>query len=139
MGVNCSCLFGVRSLGGNQDCNKQQNGLRLILFLNLMKKKLSILSLLLVFTMTAMAQTPVNGIYYNLNDSENTAEVVSNNSDHYIYSGNIIIPSSISVNGVDYSVTSIGFQAFTGCSGLTSIKIPNSVTLIGKYAFYYCI
>ncbi len=103
-----------------------------------MKKKLSILSLLLVFTMTAMAQTPVNGIYYNLNDSENTAEVVSNNSDHYIYSGNIIIPSSISVNGVDYSVTSIGFQAFTGCSDLTSIKIPNSVTLIGKYAFYYC-
>ena len=103
-----------------------------------MKKKLSILSLLLVFTMTAMSQTPVNGIYYNLNDSENTAEVVSNNSDHYIYSGNIIIPSSISVNGVDYSVTSIGFQAFTGCSGLTSIKIPNSVTLIGKYAFYYC-
>lgn len=104
-----------------------------------MKKKLSILSLLLVFTMTAIAQTPVNGIYYNLNDSENTAEVVSNNSGHYIYSGNIIIPSSISVNGVDYSVTSIGFQAFTGCSGLTSIKIPNSVTLIGKYAFYYCI
>ena len=36
------------------------------------------------------------------------------------------------------SVTEIGYEAFYGCSGLTSVEIPNSVTSIGSYAFYKC-
>ena len=36
------------------------------------------------------------------------------------------------------SVTSIGNQAFQGCSGLTSVNIPNSVTRIGYDAFRDC-
>ena len=36
------------------------------------------------------------------------------------------------------SVTSIGRDAFYGCTSLTSITIPYSVTSIGDYAFSYC-
>ncbi len=43
--------------------------------------------------------------------------------------GDITIPSE---------VTSIGDEAFAGCSGLTSITIPDSVTTIGSYAFSDC-
>ena len=35
-------------------------------------------------------------------------------------------------------VTSIGNSAFSGCTGLTSITIPDSVTSIGYAAFYDC-
>ena len=36
------------------------------------------------------------------------------------------------------SVTSIGDYAFYGCSGLTSLTLPSSVTSIGEYAFRGC-
>ena len=36
------------------------------------------------------------------------------------------------------SVTRIGNQAFQGCNGLTSVTIGNSVTSIGSEAFSYC-
>ena len=36
------------------------------------------------------------------------------------------------------SVTSIGDYAFEGCTGLTSVVIPDSVTSIGECAFYGC-
>ena len=75
----------------------------------------------------------VDGIYYNLNNSENTAEVARNN-----YSKDIKIPSSIIVNGIEYTVTSISDDAFLDCYNLTSITIPNSVTSIRDRAFYGC-
>ena len=56
----------------------------------------------------------------------------------YEYSGNVVIPESVKYNGKTYSVTSIGYGAFFGCSGLTSITFSNSVTEIRYEAFSGC-
>jgi hypothetical protein len=50
----------------------------------------------------------------------------------------IDIPSKIEYDGQTYPVTSIGSSAFSYCTGLTSVTIPNSVTSIEYYAFYGC-
>ena len=75
--------------------------------------------------------------------------------------GTLNIPATVTIDGIEFSVTSIGKnafdrcrtltsvtisdgvtsigdQAFGGCSNLSSVDIPNSVTNIGDYAFSTC-
>ena len=87
----------------------------------------------------------IDGIYYNLKTSfippmsfNYTATVTYCGDYSNEYSGSVVIPSSVTYNGTTYSVTSIGDEAFSRCSSLTSVTIPNSVTSIGKNAFQYC-
>ena len=83
------------------------------------------------FSISASAyDVRVDGIYYNLNSKDNVAEVTHGIYKNDTYSGDEKIPSSISVNEVEYSVTSIGDDAFYECRRLKSITIPNSVTSI---------
>ena len=82
-------------------------------------------------------------IYYNITStSDLTVKVTYKGSYYYSYSneytGSVVIPTSVTYNSKTYSVTSIGEYAFDGCSGLTSVTIPNSVTSIGSYAFFNC-
>ena len=94
------------------------------------------LILSVVFSTSASAyDVKIDGIYYNLISKAKTAEVTSGEEK---YSGKVVIPSSITVEGKEYTVTSIGSYAFEGCSGLTSVTIPNSVTSIGESAFSDC-
>lgn len=53
-------------------------------------------------------------------------------------SGEITIPESIYVDGVTYTVRDIYFEAFSGCTKLTSVIIPNSIESISHYAFSGC-
>ena len=46
--------------------------------------------------------------------------------------------SSLTSLTLPSSVTSIGGHAFLQCSGLTSLTLPSSVTSIGEFAFRYC-
>ena len=83
----------------------------------------------------------VDGIYYNiLTTTEVEVTFKGSYSSEFSdkYTGKVEIPESISYDGSTYSVTSIGYDAFYGCTGLTSITIPNSVTRISSWAFKRC-
>lgn len=79
-------------------------------------------------------------IYYNFTNNNTELEVTYRGSgyDSQAYTGNVIIPESVTYNGSTYSVTSIGDRAFFYCRYLFSVIIPNSVMNIDDYAFWYC-
>lgn len=102
----------------------------------------------------------VDGIWYRAL-SENTAMVISRSGEDEYYSGDVVIPETVSyedytfaVVGVDAgafedcyelssvvigdAVETIGEAAFQGCTGLTSVTIGSGVTNIGAKAFNYC-
>jgi len=81
-------------------------------------------------------------IYYNWTNN-NTELYVTYRGESYDsysneYQGSVVIPEIVTYNGIKYSVTSIGEQAFEDCSSLTNVNIPNSVTTIGMLAFSGC-
>ena len=100
-------------------------------------------------------------IYYKYINNGKELAVTYQGGSYGSYQGNVVIPASVTYSGKTYPVTSIGYEAFygcsgltsvsigssvtsievgafSGCSGLTSVTIPNSVTSIGKWAFYGC-
>lgn len=84
----------------------------------------------------------IDGIYYNLDEENMTASVTFRGEDSGSYkneyTGDVVIPSSITCYGKAYSVTSIENSAFWHCEGLTSITMPEGVTSIGAGAFDDC-
>ena len=101
-----------------------------------MKTKTFLLALLAqLFTLTASAyDAKVGSLYYNLDNTNRTAEVTHSST----YTGGITIPTNITYNNVNYRVTVIGYEAFENCTGLTSVSIPSSIKTIGAWAFSGC-
>ena len=102
-----------------------------------MKKHLLLFATLLPMLVSAEA-VKIKGIWYHLNTEERTAEVTRNpnNIDRYTEKS-ITIPSNVTYEEIEYSVTSIGENAFSHSKSLTSLTIPEGVKNIGAGAFYF--
>ena len=82
-------------------------------------------------------EVEIGGLWYNLDATANTAEVIQWKGDQ-MYEGDIAIPETVAYKDVAYDVTSIGVFAFWNCSKLTSVSFPNSLKKIDNHAFFGC-
>lgn len=57
---------------------------------------------------------------------------------HTMPSGHVTIPDSVTYQGLRYSVSTIGQNAFYGCQQITSITVPNTIVRIENWAFQSC-
>lgn len=102
-----------------------------------MKRKLLLILAALLPLMASADAVEIDGIFYNLQSKNKSAEVTHPHKYHKVHSGALNIPASVTYEGVEYSVTSIGELAFH-LDSLTTVTIPNSVTEIGESAFEGC-
>lgn len=97
-------------------------------------------TLLFVFMSALIAKAydfESNGIYYNiLSSTDKTVEVTYEGNKKY--SGDIVIPTTVNLNGKELTVVAIGKSAFSRCPDLTSITFGDSIKTIGDEAFIQC-
>ena len=82
----------------------------------------------------------IDGLAYRTH-SETTCEVIpyyDDNGQRVPYEGDIVIPEHITYEGQVMTVTTIGKSAFSSCTNLRSIELPNTITEIGRRAFSGC-
>lgn len=75
-------------------------------------------------------------IYYNIIENGTAVEVSHNGNASY--SGDVVIPDSVSYREKYYKVTSIGNEAFAYCDSLNSVVFPDGVKTMGYSTFYSC-
>ena len=99
-------------------------------------KRIYLLTIIFFFSLIVRAvNVEIDGIMYNINAKTGLTEVVANPS--HQYKGDIVIPEAITYEGKEYTVTAIGESAFSQ-RNITSITFPNSITSVGRAAFYCC-
>ena len=104
----------------------------------LSKRWLVSLLLTLMSTISWAYDLEIDGMYYNLNSDEVSVSLTYKSMTEFVYTGDVVIPSSVKYRGRSYKVTAIGDDAFAGCEELTSVSIPDEVETIGSYAFAGC-
>lgn len=98
-----------------------------------------VICLLMTHSIFAAGSFTVNGIVYNQTATGAMTIYVDVYPTGSPYTGDIVIPSTITYSGSTYTVTSIGCSAFRDCIGLTSIKLPSTLTTIKNSGFQGCV
>ena len=94
-------------------------------------------ALLSVIGTSAYAQNVViDGLNYSLDSEKRTAELAVQNKVDVV--GDIVISSSVTWEGVVYTVESTADNAFAECKQMTSIVLPNTLRKLGKSTFLNC-
>lgn len=114
-------------------------------------KRLLILLLLVASTAVSWAydfkvQVRDYALYFNIIDADERAVEVTapltegNNrwAGEVPPAGILAIPAEVEYNGKQYTVVAIGTRAFSGCTDITTLQLPPTVTDIGAYAFSFC-
>lgn len=102
-------------------------------------RKLLLIAVLLTGSHTFAYDFEVDGIYYNVTSvTDLTCEVTFKDVSYNSYSGDIVIPETVTYKSKLLKITSIGEYAFSSCTNMTSLSISNSVTSIKNYAFNGC-
>ena len=96
---------------------------------------LVVLACLMLPTTAGAYDLMLDGIYYDLKDGQ---AIVTNNGQSNCYSGDIVIPESVTSGDKTYPVTAIGKNAFMLCVSLANVTLPSTVTSIGDNAFAKC-
>lgn len=99
-----------------------------------MKKILFIISIILCSNIVLAQNTFTIGDITYKPTTETEVKVRDCNSS----ATSIIIPETVTNNGITYNVTCVGEDAFSWCTSLVSIELPSTITTIESFAFYYC-
>lgn len=76
-----------------------------------------------------------NGIKYDVDIENKKAKVIGYENG---LAGEVIIPNTIPVEGVDFKVVEIADKAFANCTGMTKIVIGENITTLGHVIFMGC-
>ena len=89
---------------------------------------------------TMMASTKIGDLYYELYDATSTAAVT-----YEVYAGeydknypsltDVVVPSSVTYNNKEYTVTAIEDRAFGYANHIKTIQLPSTIETIGHHAF----
>lgn len=104
-----------------------------------------LLSCLAAVTLAQAASITVDGINYTTKPSDGTATIAKYTIDKSVtpadtlfYSGDIVIPETITYEGIEYTVVATAANAFLDCKELTSVSLPATCVTIGRNTFKGC-
>lgn len=109
-------------------------------------KRLSsfLFSLIAMFALSHAYDFEVDGICYSFISGSDTSVMVMPRGDYaggigYAnLNGAVVIPSTVTFEGRNYTVTEIGESSFEFCNGITSVTLPNTLITINNFAFAGC-